>query len=110
VKVLDRENIEIRIWERGAGETSASGTCASAAAVLSAYTRRTERAVTVHAEGGATEVFWRDGDEISRQWRSDRIFEPKMSRTEAGRLMAGWTSALSSAKQSGNAEKSRSAA
>jgi glycerol kinase len=59
---------------------------------------------------GLAVAYWRDGDEISRQWRSDRIFEPKMSRTEAGRLMAGWTSALSSAKQSGNAEKSRSAA
>jgi len=59
---------------------------------------------------GLAVAYWRDGDEISRQWRSDRIFEPKMSRTEAGRLMAGLTSALSSAKQSGNAEKSRSAA
>ena len=74
VKVLDRENIEIRIWERGAGETSASGTCASAAAVLSAYTRRTERAVTVHAAGGATEVFWRDGDEILLTGRADFVY------------------------------------
>jgi diaminopimelate epimerase len=74
VKILDRENIEIRIWERGAGETSASGTCASAAAVLGAYTRRTERAVTVHAEGGATEVFWREGDEILLTGRADLAY------------------------------------
>jgi glycerol kinase len=56
---------------------------------------------------GLAVAYWRDGDEISRQWRSDRIFKPKMSRTEAGGLMAGWSSALSSAKQSGNGEKSR---
>jgi diaminopimelate epimerase len=41
VKVRDRSNIELRIWERGAGETSASGTCTAGAAVLCAYTGRT---------------------------------------------------------------------
>ncbi|MGI9035571.1 MAG: diaminopimelate epimerase, partial [Pyrinomonadaceae bacterium] len=33
VKTIDKKNIEIRIWERGAGETSSSGTCSMAAAV-----------------------------------------------------------------------------
>jgi diaminopimelate epimerase len=64
VKVIDRENIEIRIWERGAGETAASGTCSSGAAVLSAFMLKTERKVTVRSEGGATEVLWRDDDDI----------------------------------------------
>ena len=74
VKVLDRENIELRIWERGAGETSASGTCASGAAVLSAYTGRTERAVSVLTEGGTTEVFWREDDEILLTGRADLAY------------------------------------
>ena len=74
VKILDRENIEIRIWERGAGETSASGTCASAAAVLSAFTDKTERAVSVHTEGGVTEVFWRDDGEILLTGRADLVY------------------------------------
>ncbi|MEJ7699060.1 MAG: hypothetical protein WKF71_05360 [Pyrinomonadaceae bacterium] len=47
IKVVDRENIEIRIWERGAGETSSSGTCSIAAAVASASTEKTERKVSV---------------------------------------------------------------
>lgn len=64
VKVEDRENIELRIWERGAGETSASGTCASGAAVLSAFLLRTDRKVLVHTPGGTTDVLWRDDDEI----------------------------------------------
>lgn len=64
VRVIDRENIELRIWERGAGETSASGTCSSGAAVLSAFTGRTGRRVSVHSPGGVTEVFWRDDDEM----------------------------------------------
>jgi diaminopimelate epimerase len=64
VKLRDRNNIEIRIWERGAGETSASGTCASGAAVLCAAREFTERDVLVHSPGGVTEVVWRDDGEI----------------------------------------------
>lgn len=64
VKVRDRENIEIRIWERGAGETSASGTCSSGAAVLSAFMLKTGREVRVHSEGGTTYITWRGDDEI----------------------------------------------
>jgi len=74
VKIVDRENIELRIWERGAGETSASGTCASGAAVLSAFTRKTARTVSVHTEGGVTEVFWRDDDEILLTGRADLVY------------------------------------
>lgn len=74
VKVIDRENIELRIWERGAGETSASGTCASGAAILSAYTGRTGRKVSVLTEGGRTEVFWREDDEILLTGRADLAY------------------------------------
>jgi diaminopimelate epimerase len=74
VKVLDRDNIELRIWERGAGETSASGTCASGAAILSAYMDKTERTVSVHTVGGVTEVFWRDDDEILLTGRADLVY------------------------------------
>ena len=54
IKVVDEENVEIRIWERGAGETASSGTCSIAAAVASAFTDKTFRKVSVHAEGGTT--------------------------------------------------------
>jgi diaminopimelate epimerase len=74
VKVLDRGNIELRIWERGAGETSASGTCASGAAVLSAFTGQTERAVSVLTEGGTTEVVWREDGEILLTGRADLAY------------------------------------
>lgn len=74
VKVLDVENIEIRIWERGAGETAASGTCASGAAVLSAFTGKTERTISVHSPGGVTEVYWRDDDEMLLTGRADLAY------------------------------------
>ncbi len=71
VKIDDSENIELRIWERGAGETSASGTCSSGAAVLSAFMLKTGRKVMVHSEGGTTDVLWRDDDEILITGRAD---------------------------------------
>jgi len=74
VKVLDNENMELRIWERGAGETPASGTCATGAAILGAYTGRTDRAVSVLTEGGTTEIFWRKDDEILITGRADLAF------------------------------------
>lgn len=74
VKVIDRKNIEIRIWERGAGETSSSGTCSIAAAVASAFTDKTDRKVSVHAEGGTTEAVWREDGEMMITGRADLVF------------------------------------
>ncbi len=73
IKILDRENIEIRIWERGAGETSSSGTCSIAAAVASAFTGKTGRTVSVHAEGGTTEAMWREDGEMLITGRADLV-------------------------------------
>jgi diaminopimelate epimerase len=74
VKVLDAENVELRIWERGAGETAASGTCSTGAAVLSAFTGRTERQVSVISPGGTTEVYWRKDDEVLLTGRADFVY------------------------------------
>jgi len=74
VKVEDAENIDLRIWERGAGETAASGTCSSGAAILSAYLNKTGREVHVHSPGGITDVVWRDDDGIIITGRADLAF------------------------------------
>ncbi len=75
IKVIDRDNIEIRIWERGAGETSSSGTCSIAATVATAFTGKTNRKVSVHAEGGTTEAVWREqDDEMLITGRADLAF------------------------------------
>jgi diaminopimelate epimerase len=71
--VLDRRNVEVRIWERGAGETSASGTCSAAAAVLGTYQNKTGREVEIHSPGGTTRVVWRDDGEIVLTGRADLI-------------------------------------
>ena len=82
VKIINRENIEIRIWERGAGETAASGTCSSGAAVLSSFMLKTDRKVMVHAPGGTTGVLWRDDDEIVITGRADLAYCGEWPRSE----------------------------
>jgi diaminopimelate epimerase len=64
VRVIDRGNVEARVWERGAGETLSSGTGASAAAVASMIGGRTDRHVRVQMPGGLLEVLWRDDGEV----------------------------------------------
>jgi diaminopimelate epimerase len=64
VRVRDREHIEARVWERGAGETLSSGTGACAAAVASIVNGHTDRRVRVEMPGGLLEVLWRDDGEV----------------------------------------------
>lgn len=62
VRVENRNTIELRIWERGVGETEASGTCSCAAAVAAMVKGKTERLVDVLMPGGQARIQWR-GDE-----------------------------------------------
>jgi diaminopimelate epimerase len=58
VKVRDPENIAVRFYERGVGETQSSGTGSCAAAVAAIFTHQAESPVRVHAPGGAQTVRW----------------------------------------------------
>lgn len=58
VRVRGKHEIEIRIFERGVGETHSSGTGSSAAAVASIATGRVQSGVQVHAPGGMQLVEW----------------------------------------------------
>jgi len=59
VRIKSRKELELRTWERGAGETLACGTGACAALVGAVLKRLTEREVRVHLLGGDLEVHWR---------------------------------------------------
>ncbi|MFO1488918.1 MAG: diaminopimelate epimerase [Verrucomicrobiota bacterium] len=56
LKVLDRSNIQIEIWERGAGYTLASGSSSSAAASVAHKLGLVDRSITVHMPGGKLSI------------------------------------------------------
>ncbi len=58
VQVVDQENVRMRVWERGSGETYACGTGACAAVVATSLMNLTGRRVTVHLLGGRLEIEW----------------------------------------------------
>lgn len=61
VHVRDRHELRMRIWERGAGETLASGTGASAVAVAAVHRGLAESPVRVVLDGGTVEIEWSGG-------------------------------------------------
>ena len=60
VQILSRDEIILRIWERGTGPTLASGSCSCAAAVAAARRGLTGRRVRVNVPGGVLLIDWRD--------------------------------------------------
>ena len=56
VEVVDNERIRVRVWERGVGETRASGTGATAAAFVAHSQELTGSVVTVELPGGELEI------------------------------------------------------
>jgi diaminopimelate epimerase len=57
VQTINRGRIDVRVWERGVGETLACGTGACASAVASYALGKTDRRVTVHLLGGELEIW-----------------------------------------------------
>jgi diaminopimelate epimerase len=74
VQVLDRNNLRMRVWERGVGETLACGTGATASTVAAVLNGLTCTTVMVHLRGGDLIIEWRSSEELYMTGGAQTVF------------------------------------
>lgn len=82
VKVVDRDNMAIRTWERGAGYTYACGTGACASVAAAFVNDLINPKVNVQLRGGQLIIHWREREDILMEGPAEEIFEGKYLKTE----------------------------
>jgi diaminopimelate epimerase len=75
IKIISPNEIKMRVWERGSGETMACGTGASAVAVASNIKGITGKNVTIHLLGGDLFIEWADDNHIYMTGPAAEVFE-----------------------------------
>lgn len=83
VRVIDRNTVEMRVWERGSGETLACGTGACAVAVACILNGYTEDQVTVKLLGGDLKIFWdREADLVYMTGPAEVVFDGEIGKSQ----------------------------
>lgn len=78
-QVMRPDEIRLRVWERGAGETLACGTGACAAVLAGVRNKLTSKKVKVDLPGGNLEVEWADDDLVYMIGSSEEVFRGEVS-------------------------------
>lgn len=79
VQILDEENIRVRVWERGVGETNACGTGACASSMIAIQEKYTKNDVTVNLKGGKLEIHYdKENNEIVLKGGAEFVFDGKI--------------------------------
>jgi diaminopimelate epimerase len=74
VTVQDRQNIVMRIWERGSGITMASGSGSCGAALAAMITDRIDRRVNVHLVYGALTIEWAEDGNVYQEGPATEVY------------------------------------
>lgn len=75
VEVVDKNNIKMRVWERGSGETLACGTGACSSLVASSLNGYTDRKVNVQLLGGNLEIEWKPNNHVHMTGPAVTVFK-----------------------------------
>jgi diaminopimelate epimerase len=78
IQVVNRKEINFRVWERGVGETLACGTGACAALVASVLNKKTNREATIHLPGGDLDIQWADDGHVYMTGPTELVFKGEM--------------------------------
>jgi diaminopimelate epimerase len=79
IQVLNKQEINFRVWERGVGETLACGTGACAALVAAVLNNKTDRKATIHLPGGDLDILWADDGYIYMTGPAELVFRGEMT-------------------------------
>lgn len=80
IKILDRGNVQMRVWERGSGETWACGTGACATGAACILNGWTDSCLTVHLRGGDLKIEWdKEKNTIFMTGPATTVFEGEIS-------------------------------
>jgi diaminopimelate epimerase len=89
VKVHSPSLLEVKVWERGAGETLACGTGACASLVASHLTGRSGRSAEVRLPGGSLHIEWTDRGDIVMRGPAVEVFQGKLHKKVRASLKKG---------------------
>lgn len=82
-ELIDRENVRMRVWERGSGETLACGTGACACVVAGVLTGRTAERIQVHLRGGVLTAFYdRERNTVFMEGPATVVFDGEIALPE----------------------------
>ena len=83
IRVLDRKTVEMRVWERGSGETLACGTGTCATVVAGVLNGLCDRKAVVHLLGGDLEIEWNEDDNcVYMTGSATEVFEGEITLPE----------------------------
>jgi len=79
VQVISPEEVRMRVWERGSGETLACGTGACAVCVAGVLTGHTGRRILAHLPGGDLDLHWADDNHVYMTGPAVEVFSGQWS-------------------------------